>query len=181
MKRMLPQLARAEFERLNRYSGDGLPNHCRRMGALTLALAAAQDTPVDEELVWAGAWLHDIGLLVSGDTSQETYLQRGLRHCAPLMDRWGVHGEARKTLTDMLLYNHSLRPVTGIAPAAELMRQAVRVEHSNGLLRAGLSRAVIQRVFMDHPRDNFTHVLADFTRITVLGDGAGTLPAIFFP
>lgn len=177
---MLEARAHDLFLQHNPYPGHGLPNHCLRLRDLTLALASHRSARVDADLVGAGAWLHDIGLLVE-DPDEARYLPRGLRFCEPHMDSWGVEGEARRELSHMLLYNHALRAPADIAPTAELMRQAVHVEHSHGLIRNGLPRRLVKQVFRDHPRDNFNVVLAGFTRTAVIKDGVSTLVPTLFP
>ncbi len=177
---MLEVRAHDLFLKYNPYPGEGLPNHCLRLRDLTLALAAHRSSEVAPDLVGAGAWLHDIGLLVE-DPNEARYLPRGLGFCEPYMDRWGVKGEARRELSHMLLYNHALRAPADMAPTAEIMRQAVQVEHSRGLIRNGLPRQVVKHVFRQHPRDNFSAVLASFTRTALLKDGVGTLVPTFFP
>jgi hypothetical protein len=177
---MLEPEARQLFLRHNPYPGDGLPNHCLRLRDLTLALARHRGFDADADLVAAAAWLHDIGLLVD-DPEESRYLPRGLRYCEPYMDAWGVTGEARRELSHMLLYNHALHVSGEVAPTAEILRRAVQVEHSRGLIRNGLSRGEVKRIFREHPRGNFNKVLADFTRIAVFKDGVGTLLPTFFP
>lgn len=177
---MLETRARELFLKHNPYPGDGLPNHCLRLRDLTLALARQRSAEVDTDLVAAGAWLHDIGLLVEDDR-EPRYLRRGLLYCEPYMDAWELKGSSRQDLSDILLYNHALRAPASITPTAELLRLAVQVEHSKGLIRNGLVRQEIRKIFKAHPRDNFNNVLADFTRITLFRDGVSTLVPTFFP
>jgi hypothetical protein len=80
-----------------------------------------------------------------------------------------------------MLYSHSLKPVSGISPEGELVRLAVRIEHSLGQLTHGLDREFCRSVFAAYPRKGFNRVLLSFFRTTIVDDGAGELRRIFFP
>jgi hypothetical protein len=54
--------SRAVDELVIESSPQFLVDHCRRSYALAVLLAQAQDNPVDEEVLFAGAMLHDLGL-----------------------------------------------------------------------------------------------------------------------
>ena len=68
-----------------------------------------------------------------------------------------------------------------MSPAGELVRLAVRVEHSLGRITHGLDRSEIRVVFATYPRRGFNRVLAAFTKTVVFEDGALELLHIFFP
>ncbi len=162
------------------YRGDALDRHCQRLAAFTLAVAERNGIVLDPDFVAATAWLHDIGLLVKLQGTHN-YLDRGLRFVEPLVDSWGLEDRQRRVFEEMMLYNHSMRPVAGVCEEAEMMRRAVQVEHSLGVVTHGLDRARVRQVFGEHPRRGLTPVLADFGRITVLHDGPGQLWHIFRP
>lgn len=162
------------------YRGDALDRHCERLAAFTLLMGAKEGVALDPDLVSATAWLHDIGLLVRLPGTHN-YLDRGLRFVEPLVDGWGLSSAERRAFEQMMLYNHSLRPVPGLGDQAEMMRRAVQVEHSLGTLRHGLAAADVRAVFDRHPRRGLTPVLLDFARVTVLHDGPAQLWHIFAP
>jgi hypothetical protein len=162
------------------YRGDALDRHCQRLAAFTLAQAERNGVVLAPDLVRATAWLHDIGLLVKLDGTRN-YLDRGLRFVEPLVDSWELPERQRRMFEQMMLYNHSARPVPGLCDEAEMMRRAVQVEHSFGLHRHGLARAHVRDVFRRYPRRGLTPVLLDFGRITVLHDGPGQIWHIFRP
>jgi hypothetical protein len=177
---MRAEQARQLFLEHKPYRGDALDRHCQRLAAFTLALAEIEGVDLDPELVVATAWLHDIGLLVRLEGTRN-YLDRGLRFVEPLVDSWGLEPRQRRIFEEMMLYNHSLRPVAGVCGEAELMRRAVQVEHSLGAVTHGLERRRVRAVFDRYPRRGLTPVLLDFARVTVLHDGPGQLWHIFRP
>jgi hypothetical protein len=154
-----------------------LANHNLRIGAFAEALAGPGG---DRELIWIAAWLHDIGLLIP-ERADRCYLRRSWRFAEPHARAWGLSADRRGRLRWMLRYTHALRPIEGLDPLADVLRRAVQVEHTHGLMAHGLERAVIRGVFARHPRAGLTRILADFTRITVLEDGPGQLADIFWP
>jgi putative nucleotidyltransferase with HDIG domain len=160
--------------------GVALENHCLRLAELSLALAEQRAIALDEDLIRAGCLLHDIGLCVK-NPRQRNYLERGLAFVEPRMDEWGLAEEPRAILRDVMLYNHSLRSVPGISPAADAVRLAVQVEHSLGRISHGLPPAVCRAVFARYPRHDFNRVLLEFFKIVVREDGPSELLRIFLP
>ncbi len=160
--------------------GGALENHCIRLGEFAIALAARESLDLDYDLIYAGAYLHDIGLLVADDDSPN-YLYRGVAFTAPLLDAWGLDAFQKQQMRDMLLYNHSFRTVTGITPMGEVLRRAVQVEHSLGKWSHGLERGVIKNIFRTYPRRGLNAILADFARISFKRDGVGEIYRLFFP
>lgn len=177
---MLAPGARALYLEHKPYRGEALDMHCRRLAAFTLAQAELNGIGLDPDFVEATAWLHDIGLLVRLPGARN-YLDRGLRFVEPLVDGWGLEARQRRIFEEMMLYNHSARPIPQLSDEAEMMRRAVQVEHSFGLLTHGLDRARVRQVFRDHPRRGLTPVLLDFGRVTVMQDGPAQLWHIFRP
>lgn len=178
--RSLNLKAEALLARHNHYAGEGLQNHNRRLAEFALALAQDRGREVNPDLVRAVTTLHDIGLLVR-QQGQPSYLKRGWEFVEPHVLSWGVEGDSLVAFRDMMLYNHALPAVRGVHPWADLVRRAVQVEHSLGLVRHGLPRRVCREVFSRLPRLNFHHVLYDFARTTVVEDGIIELIPMFFP
>ena len=160
--------------------GEALENHCLRIAEFSLAIAAHDGVDCDPDLLYAGAYLHDIGLLVPNDDSYN-YLYRGLAYVRPHMAAWGLDGERQGALADMLLYNHALRSVKPISPMGDLMRLGVHVEHSFGRWSHGVPRAKRKAVFSQYPRGDFNRVLYDFFKITLKRDGLLEIFRLFFP
>jgi hypothetical protein len=177
---MRAEQARQLYLQHRRYRGDALDRHCQRLAAFTLLQAEANGVQLDPDFVEATAWLHDIGLLVTLPGTHN-YLDRGLRFVQPLVEGWELSAEQGRIFEQMMLYNHSVRPVPGLCAEAEMMRRAVQVEHSLGLRRLGLERDRVRAVFGRYPRRGLTPVLLDFGRVTVLHDGPRQLWHIFSP
>ncbi len=177
---MLRAQARDLFLQHNPYPGDALENHCLRIAEFTMALAQTRDIPLDKDLVFAAAYLHDFGLLIK-NRRVPLYLERGWRFVEPFASHWELDAEQYRELRDMLLYNHSLTPLPDLTPAGDLMRRAAQVEHSFGRWHHGLDQSTRERIFRTYPRLDLTRILVDFARITFLEDGIRTLKPMFFP
>ncbi len=160
--------------------GEPLENHCLRLAEFSLALGKTNGVEMDEDLVFAACYLHDIGLCVK-DPSQKNYLKRGLAFVRAQVDDWELDAHQTKVLEDVMLFSHSLSPQPGISREGDLVRQAVSVEHSLGRLTHGLDPSVCQAVFDQYPRRGFNRVLLDFFKIAIVEDGPKELYRIFFP
>lgn len=177
---MIAERAESLYRGVSPYPGPALDHHNLRLAAFTVALGERHGVDVEPNLTAAIAWVHDIGLLVK-DPAEGAYTRRGLRFLEPHLDAWELDAERREIVAHTMLFNHSLRPLRGVHPAAELFRRAVQVEHSFGALRHGLERDVVRSIFARWPRRGLNAVLLDFARITLLHDGPGVLLPIFLP
>ena len=176
---MIKENARRLLDEVNAY-GRALENHCLRIAEFAIALADHQGVDCDPDLIYAGAYLHDIGLLVPDDRSAN-YLYRGLAFVESHMTAWELDTDQRQQLSDMLLYNHAIGKVKQISPAGDLMRLGVQVEHSLGRCSHGLSKSVRLDIFNRYPRLDFNRVLVDFFKITWQRDGAIEMFRLFYP
>jgi len=171
--------ADAIFERSSPYEGQGLRNHCLRLHRLTSMLLDRDGLPLDGDLLYLAAMLHDLGLVVA-DVDGDSYLARSQalfrRETADL----GLDPGQTAAIDECLLYNHRVRPVPGVCAEAERFRQAVWIEHSRGLLRFGLDRGAVRQVFAELPRDNLDRVLLDFTRRVLAAEPGTLINGIFF-
>lgn len=150
------------FERVSPYDGDGFRNHCRRLFHLTEQLLRKDGVAMDRDVAYTVAMCHDLGL-VSRDDTGPNYLARS----RALFDRetagYALGDTSRDVLDQCLLYNHRLLPVPNLAPQADAFRRAVQIEHSHGMLRFGLEKTDVRKIFDNYPRGNFDRVLLDFT------------------
>lgn len=94
------------------YYEDALPAHdefhANRVRDLALRLAADVDSPVDEDLLAAAAWLHDIGRPLERTGEIDDHGRWAAREVADLLGREGV-GEERRTAVQHCLRTHSIR------------------------------------------------------------------------
>lgn len=177
---MLTEKAKELFLRHNHYKGKALLNHNLRIAEFAIEIAENRNISVDEDLIRAGCHLHDIGLLIP-NRDDPSYLKRSWNFVKPYGESWGLSQTQMAQMRDMLLYNHSLRPLPGPCGAGELVRLGVEVEHSLGLIRHGLSWYYCRNTFRAIPRLDLTKILIDFARITLFQDGPTQLFAIFLP
>ncbi len=185
---MLRDHATALFRSHNPYPGLALENHNQRIGLFALALARNSGLAADEDVLWAGCALHDYGLMVNSHITglpeldlEPLYLRRSWLAIQPHLPRWGLTLEQSNQLRDILLYNHGILPQRGIHPLAEVVRRAIQVEHSLGMVRHGLKWSFCRGIFRDYPRLNLNDILLDFARITFFEDGPDQLFPMFFP
>ena len=160
--------------------GRPLEYHCLRLAEFTTALSELHDKELDEDLIYAACYLHDIGLCVK-DPEEKNYLKRGLKFVLTKIDDWNLDDGQMKVLEDVMLYSHSFASVPGISEEGNLARQAVSVEHSFGKISHGLDSHICKEVFAKYPRHGFNAVLLDFFKIAIVDDGPKEVFRIFFP
>jgi hypothetical protein len=131
-------------------------------------------------LAYAVALFHDLGLFAT-DAAGDNYLERSATLFEQAMaDLPLPAGLTAEGLRACLIYNHRLRRPDALSPTAECFRRAVWVEHTHGLLRYGLDKSSVRQVFRDHPRDDFSLVLLDFTRRVLIAEPTTVVDGIFF-
>jgi len=174
-------VARADalFDEVSPYEGDGLRNHCLRLRDLTDLLLRRDRLPMDRPLLHMVAMVHDLGIVRPEETGKN-YMQRSAALFERTARELGLEAGQRQLARQCLLYNHRVRPVPGVPPQAERMRRAVWIEHTLGLRTFGLPRAEVREVLRRHPRLDFDHVLADFTRRVLLHEPTTLVRGIFF-
>lgn len=160
--------------------GAPLEYHCSRLAEFALALGEKRAVAMPVDLIVAAAYLHDIGLCVEM-SHERSYLKRGLLVIWPHVQRWRLSNEENRILEDVMLYSHSIKPVPGISPQGELVRVAMRIEHSLGRLTHGLGGDFCRSVFARYPRNGFNRVLFSFFKTAIVDDGPRALGRVFFP
>lgn len=168
------------FHALSPYEGDGLRNHCLRLFTFADMLLSREGCPMDRDLAYAVAMVHDLGLVTEQDEGRN-YMQRSAALFRRLLGpQWRGDASALEVADQCLLYNHRLLPGKWVHPEVECFRRAVWVEHSLGKKRYGLDREVVEQVFALYPRDNFDRVLRDFSRRVLLREPLTVVRGIFF-
>ena len=160
--------------------GKPLENHCLRLAEFSMALAESEGIEMDEDLIFAACYLHDIGLCVK-DPTEKNYLKRGLKFVRGKVQNWQLDEHQARVLEDVMLYSHSVSSVPGISHQGDVVRRAVSVEHSFGRISQGLDSTVRRSVFARYPRRGFNRVLLSFFKIAIVEDGPKELVRIFFP
>lgn len=175
----LRQRADEIFMQTSPYTGAGFRHHCKRLFRLTSMLMAKRGVEFDADLAYFIAMVHDLGIVSEKDEGHN-YLERS---------RALFHRETRgmtlpaidpEIIDQCLLYNHRMLPVPNLSAPAECFRNAVKIEHTRGLMRYGLDEAAVKAVFDEYPRDNFDRVLVDFTWRTIKREPITIVHGIFF-
>ncbi|MFL5845605.1 MAG: HD domain-containing protein [Solirubrobacteraceae bacterium] len=139
-----------------------------------LAEQLAGDRPFDRELLACASWLHDIGLYPPHST-REAYVVDGRRVAEELLAGW--EPERLRQCADAVELHHEPRSQADKGLEVELLRLADRIEVSQGLLRAGLPRAVVRRIRREIPVKGFVPAVVR----GLAKQRPASLPRIFFP
>jgi hypothetical protein len=149
-----------------------IERHSRRVLMLAEELAAGR--AIDRELLACACWLHDIGLYPPYST-RAAYVTDGRRVAEELLAGW--EPERLRRCADAVEFHHEPRSQAHRGLEVELLRLADRIEVSQGLLRAGLPRAVVKRIRREVPVRGFVPAVVR----GLAKQRPASLPRIFFP
>jgi 23S rRNA maturation-related 3'-5' exoribonuclease YhaM len=166
--------------RENSTFGQSLENHCLRICEFAVLLANYQGNSINQDLLLAGCYLHDIGLCISKG-GESNYLKRGFKFINPYFNEWNLNQKQQKEFHDMMLYNHSLRKIRGISYLGEIVRKSVQIEHSFGIVKYNLDTEKIKKNFYNYPRLDFNKVLLQFFVRAFRDGGPIEIFRLFFP
>ncbi|MEJ7876393.1 MAG: HD domain-containing protein [Solirubrobacterales bacterium] len=173
---------RASLEALREATGEpggAMEAHCLRCFRLCELLAAKHNADLDREVMLCAALLHDIGLYESVSDGG-VYTDEGADVARAIGLEMDWDSRRAELCAEACARHHSVKAQWELGAEVEVLRLADRIEVSGGLSRAGLSRAQINGVFAETPRDGFYaglfHVVWPALRSRPL-----TIPKIFKP
>jgi HD domain len=171
---------RAALERLRSATGapgGPMERHCLRCRQIAAQIAARRHWVIDAEVLTVAALLHDIGLYPSVATG-DVYTADGAAVARALLPSVGWSAERVRLCADAIDRHHELRDQLARGPEVEALRRADLVDVSRGLVRHGVEREWLQRLFASVPRRGIYRELARELR-RALWERPLTLPRIF--
>jgi hypothetical protein len=139
-----------------------LLNHSRRTYAFGAALGAVKGVPVDHELLYAAALLHDVGLQDgAGDGADFTLASAAVAR--QIADDVGLAPSAAETVASAITLHHSPDVRLADGPVAYLLSAGAALDVI-GLGCCQLPPSAVARIVELHPRSKFQRVFASAFR-----------------
>ena len=145
-------LTRAAVEQAQRRLGPALLNHSYRTYAFGAALAELEGLPVDRELLFAAALLHDTGL----PTSERgvDFTRTSARIAREVAEAVGLSSAATETMRTAITLHYSPRVPPAHGPVAYLLAAGAGLDVV-GMRSWQLPPSVVAAVVEQHPRLGF--------------------------
>ena len=147
-------LTRASTERARHLLTPALLNHSYRTYAFGTALGAMEGLPVDAELLFTAALLHDTGL-PTGDSDVD-FTRDSARTAQDVAAQAGLSRAATETICTAITLHHSPGVTPAHGPVAYLLSAGAAVDVV-GLRSWQLPPDVLASVVEQHPRLGFKH------------------------
>jgi HD domain len=138
-----------------------LLNHSYRSYVYGRALGELESTDVDTELLFAGALLHDTGLVNPSGTADFTLTSARLAH--QVAEQVGLSTEATDTLMTAITMHYTPGVTVDAGPVAYLLAAGAAVDVV-GIRSWELPRTTIAEVIRTHPRAGFKTVFTEAFR-----------------
>jgi hypothetical protein len=154
-------LTRAAEECAKRVLTGPLLNHSYRTYVYGRALGELENTDVDTELLFAGALLHDTGLV--NPTGTADFTLTSARLARQVAEKVGLSPEATDTLMTAITMHYTPGVTVDAGPVAYLLAAGAAVDVV-GLRSWELPPATIAEVVRAHPRADFKPVFTEAFR-----------------
>jgi hypothetical protein len=154
-------LTRAAEECARRVLTGPLLNHSYRTYVYGRALGELEGTDVDTELLFAGALLHDTGLV--NPTGTADFTLTSARLARQVAEQVGLSTDATETLMTAITMHYSPGVTVNAGPVAYLLAAGAAVDVV-GLRSWELPPATIAEVVRAHPRADFKTVFTEAFR-----------------
>jgi hypothetical protein len=154
-------LTRAAEESARRVLTVALLNHSYRTWAFGRALGELQVIDVDAELLFAGALLHDTGLV--NPTGTADFTLTSARRAQKVAEQAGLSTDATDTLMSAITMHYSPGVTIDAGPVAYLLAAGAAVDVV-GLRSWDLPANTISEVVRQHPRAGFKTVFTEAFR-----------------
>jgi hypothetical protein len=154
-------LTRAAEECARRVLTEPLLNHSYRSFVYGRALGELENTDVDTELLFAGALLHDTGLV--NPTGTADFTLTSARLARQVAEQVGLSTAATDTLMTAITMHYTPGVTVDAGPVAHLLAAGASVDVV-GLRSWELPPATIAEVIRAHPRTDFKPVFTEAFR-----------------
>jgi hypothetical protein len=155
-------LTRAAEDRARKVLPTPLLNHSHRTYVFGRALGELEGTDVDTELLFAGALLHDTGLV--NPTGEADFTLTSSRLAREVAEQVGLSTAATNTLMTAITMHYTPGVTTDAGPVAYLLAAGAAVDVV-GLRSWDLPEATITEAVREHPRDGFKNMFAEAFRL----------------
>jgi hypothetical protein len=139
-----------------------LLNHSHRTYVFGRAIGELEGVDVDDELLYAAALLHDVGLVTT--TGRDDFTLSSARAALDVAEAVGLSTAAADTLQTAITMHHNPRVARDAGPVAYLLAAGAGVDVA-GVRSWQLPAATLTAAVRDHPRDGFkryfTHAWAE--------------------
>lgn len=135
---------------LVRYSSPALVNHCVRSYLWAAALAELENVPVDHELLWVAALLHDLGLERPFDSHHLPFEQAG-GHVAAVFAAGAGWDRSRQDRLREVIVAHMVGTDPAVDPEGHLLDLATGLDIS-GRHPERWPTSLLREVVAAHPR-----------------------------
>jgi HD superfamily phosphodiesterase len=171
---------REALERLRAATGvtEGpMERHCLRCRRIAAEYARRRGWVLDGELLTVASILHDIGLYPAV-SSGGVYTAEGADLARSILPGFGWSDDRVERCAAAIDRHHDLRRQLDHGTEAEALRRADLIDVSGGLIRFGIDRVWLRRLFAEVPRRGLS---AELRREVgrALKERPGTLPRIF--
>lgn len=154
-----------------------IERHSLRCRHIAARIAAAHGWVIDGEVLTVAAILHDIGLYPPASRGG-VYTADGAALARTLLPAFGWTSERVELCARAIDLHHDVRRQLHHGPEVEALRRADLVDVSGGLLRFGVDREWLQRLYLGVPRRGlYPELVRQLGR--ALRERPATLPRIF--
>ncbi len=158
-------------------TGSPMELHCLRCRHIAARIAARQGWVIDGEILTVAALLHDIGLLPMF-ASRGVYTADGANLARALLGELGWSAGRIGVCAEAIDRHHEVRNQLALGAEVEALRRADLIEVTGGLVRFGVDRDWLRRLFAGIPRKGFYRAVAALLRHAA-AERPSTLPRIF--
>jgi hypothetical protein len=158
---------------------DPMELHCLRQFLIAERMATDLGIDVDRELLLCATFLHDAGLYPSVTTG-DVYVADSRRLAERTLEPFGWDPERLAKCLDAIEQHHATRSRWDWGAEVELVRRADLTDVTRGLIRFGVDRGWLRKLFREVPRGRFYRVISAGLLHEALHH-PGNLPRIFTP
>lgn len=134
--------------------------HSERNYQMTKAIAKKENITIDEDVLFAATFFHDVGGLPAFEKTGVDHAVRSVEVAEPLLAQWGFPAEKWPAVKEMIL-GHTYYEAAPTAPAAQAFRDADIVDFL-GAIGAARILAVTQEGGKNGSLSSATDILTDF-------------------
>jgi hypothetical protein len=145
------RLALSRLREATGVSNGAMERHCLRCRQIAARVAGSRGWVIDGEVLTVAAILHDIGLY-PGVATDAAYTADGAALARAMLPEFGWSADRIQLCADAIDRHHDLRRQRARGAEVEALRLADLIDLSGGMIRFGLGRDGLRRLFAEVPR-----------------------------